>query len=67
MWKVRHDWLEREVGRERQKNYHMMELGKIDKREIKSLKWDALGGKILTGVIVVAVVFGGTYALAKKL
>ncbi len=65
-WKVRHDWLERELGRERQKNFHLAAIGEIDRKQIKSMKWDALGGKILVGVIVVAAVFGGTYAIIQN-
>jgi len=65
-WKVRHDWLERELGRERQKNFHLTAMGDIDRKQIKSMKWDSLGGKILTGVIVVAVAAAGTYAILKR-
>jgi len=65
-WKVRHDWLEREVMRERAKNYHLRAINEIDRKQIKSLKWDALGGKMLTGVIVVVVAAAGTYAILKR-
>jgi len=65
-WKVRHDWVERELMRERQKNFHLSSIIDIDQKQIKSLKWDALGGKILTGVIVVVVAAAGTYAILKR-
>jgi len=66
-WKVRHDWLEREVMRERQKNFHLSSIIEIDRKQIKSLKWDALGGKIVIVGVVLAAVFGGTVAIVNQL